>query len=289
MVDTAAENPLLQQKLPVPAFASITNQQGVQNQADVVMSQTGAKQETEAANIASAELGRAHATLQQKRQDLQAAQADRVSAEADAAAAQRELTQAQANLSSANGQLAAAQAKAAQAQKDAEEAARKAAQEEAARKVVQPQASYVAPAPTAGPSMPTKDWANDPEFKELTIYAATDYNPRMWKAEEEALREINRQMLARGNRVGDSSGVDVAKIRRDMGQRYNVTIDGSDYADSRMRRYTELQGQAGNTYIPVDQSGVLAAHSVWKAKTGGDWRDWWDPSKRPPSAGVGKF
>ena len=280
MVDTAAENPLLQQKLPVPDFASVTNQQGVQNQANVVMSQAGAKQETEAANIASAELGRANATLQQKRQDLQAAQADRVSAEADAAAAQRELAQAQANLSSANEQLAAAQAKAAQAQREAEEAA---------RKVVQPQASYVAPAPTAGPSMPTKDWVNDPEFRELTIYAATDYNPRMWKAEEEALREINRQMLARGNRVGDSSGVDVAKIRRDMGQRYNVTIDGSDYADPRMRRYTELQGQAGNAYIPVDQSGVLAAHSVWKAKTGGDWRDWWDPSKRPQSAGVGKF
>ena len=162
MVDTAAENPLLQQKLPVPAFASVTSQQGVQNQANVVMSQAGAKQETEAANIASAELGRVDAILQRKRQDLQTAQADRVSAEADAATAQRELTQAKDNLSSASEQLAAAQTKAEQVQREVEEAARRAEQaqreaEEAARRAEQArreaeeasrraaQASYIAP------------------------------------------------------------------------------------------------------------------------------------------------
>jgi hypothetical protein len=128
-------------------------------------------------------------------------------------------------------------------------------------------------AQTQSGSSPAYAIVGSPEYSELYRYNLVDFMPRMWKAEEEALRAINAYKSVHGN----LNGIDVKGVRAKYGSKYGVDIVGdAAEADPKIRRYRELIKQAGgmDPTNKVDQKPYLQAYEDWKRSTGGDWRTW---------------
>jgi hypothetical protein len=97
--------------------------------------------------------------------------------------------------------------------------------------------------------------------------------PKMWMAEEEALREINSYKAKFG--IVPDSIVNAARTK--YGSKYGVNIMGSGgQPDQRVARYNELSKASGGAQptTPVNQSKALSDYEAWKKSTGGDWRGW---------------
>jgi hypothetical protein len=115
--------------------------------------------------------------------------------------------------------------------------------------------------------------ANSQEYVSLYNFYANEFMPKMWKAEEEALREINAYKIRNGNLP---DGV-VRSARAKYGAKYGVNILGEgQQPDGRVQRYNELSRMTNGVQpnVKIDQSKALSDHDAWVKSTGGDWRGW---------------
>jgi hypothetical protein len=136
-----------------------------------------------------------------------------------------------------------------------------------------PTTSYQAPQnPVTPPGPSASDVANSQEYVSLYNYYANEFMPKMWKAEEEALREINSYKAKNGILPGSV----VEAARNKYGAKYGVNISGGRQSDSRVQRYEELSRMTNGVQpnSKIDQSKALSDYEVWKKSTGGDWRTW---------------